>query len=136
MPETQEFEAELRPLVARAFTAWLVKEKYCVLTVACGENHLHALVQLPDELPEVKRIIGCCKRRACQAIKHVRTGSTWSANGTYKRINDYEHQCNTFDYIRSKQGPGTFVWTYHNEEYWMLRGKRKTPFVKGKIPQF
>lgn len=91
---------------------------------------------LPGELPEVKRIIGCCKRRACQAIKHVRTGSTWSANGTYKRINDYEHQCNTFDYIRSKQGPGTFVWTYHNEEYWMLRGKRKTPFVKGKIPQF
>lgn len=91
---------------------------------------------LPGELPEVKRIIGCCKRRACQAIKHVRTGSTWSANGTYKRINDYEHQCNTFDYIRSKQGPGTFVWTYHNEEYWMLRGKRKTPFVERKIPQF
>ena len=108
-------------MIAKAFVERLAKEKFRVLCVSCSEEHLHALPELPQDRPTVKQIIGRCKRHACDAVAHLLQGSIWAADGEYKPVRTESHQQNAYDYITRKQGPGTFVWTFHGEEYWMPR---------------
>ena len=80
--------------------------------------------------------MGFSKRQACEAIRLHLTGEVWSAGGTFKLIKDEGHHRNTYEYIRDKQGPGTFVWTFRGEEHWMVKGKQKIAFEKDITPQF
>ena len=110
---------DLRPLIVKAFVDRLMKESFEVLTLTCSETHIHCLSKLPSDLPTTKDLVGRCKRNACGAVHHILPGPLWSAGGSYKPIRNYDHHKNAYDYITTDQEPGTFVWTYKAEEYWM-----------------
>ena len=38
----------------------------------------------------------------------------------FKRIKDIPHFHNSYDYIRTKQEPGSIVWSHRDEENWIL----------------
>ena len=72
--------------------------------------HAHILVELPDNIPEIRRIIGLCKTAASHAIREQLAGRVWGRYGSFKLINDKRHHVNTFNYILVKQDD--WVWSY------------------------
>src|SRR5688572_19743945 len=55
---------DVREIVIRAFVENLRELGYCVVVVSVNGRHLHALVELPDDVAQIRRIIGKCKQRA------------------------------------------------------------------------
>ncbi|MGB7157172.1 MAG: hypothetical protein WBD40_03835 [Tepidisphaeraceae bacterium] len=123
-------QRDLREIVVRAFVAKLRDLGYRVIVVSASGRHVHALVQLPDNRADVRRIIGKCKQRASHALRDVLPGSIWAAGGEYKRIKDRSHHENAFNYIRTKQGPDALVWSIRPDENWIDVPARKNPGLR------
>jgi len=87
-----------------------------VIAASVGEKHLHVLAELPHDLDEIRRIMGKCKQRASHAVREALPGSIWSEGGEFKWIKDNAHLHNAYNYIRTKQEPGTVVWSHRPEE--------------------
>jgi REP element-mobilizing transposase RayT len=119
---------DIRAIVVQAFVKTLRELGYRVIVVSISGRHLHALVELPDDRPAIRRIIGKCKQRASHVIRDVMPGSIWAEGGEFKPINDDAHYANAFDYIRTKQGPDALVWSILEGENWIdvpAHGARK-----------
>jgi hypothetical protein len=101
-----------------------------------GKRHLHALVELTSDYTEKRKQVGKCKQKASHAVRLMLPGNIWAAGGEYVKIRDAGHLTNAYNYIRTKQEPGTIVWSHKPDENWiadeslgivmMGRGKKQT----------
>ncbi len=121
---------DLREIVVRAFVEKLRELDYRVVVVSASGRHVHALVELPDDRAEVRRIIGKCKQRASHAVRHALPGSIWGEGGEYRLVMDDEHYDNAFNYIRTKQGPDALVWSILEDENWIDVLGKKNPGLR------
>ena len=110
---------DVRSIVIREFVTKLRRLKHEILACSAGAEHLHGFTELPADHAEVIREIGKCKQKVSHALRDVLPGSIWSEGGEYKLIKDFAHGQNTFDYIRTKQEPGTIVWSNRVGENWI-----------------
>ena len=113
------FDLAIRILILGAFVRKLRLLGHRVIAASVGEKHLHVLAELPHDLDEIRRIMGKCKQRASHAVREALPGSIWSEGGEFKWIKDNAHLHNAYNYIRTKQEPGTVVWSHRPEENWM-----------------
>jgi len=114
----------LRVPVLQAIVGQLRKEGFIVLTALVGATHAHALSELPDDTPTIRRIIGHCKRNACEMVKHSLPGSIWSAGGDFVPVDTRSHQRRAFNYVFEEQEPDAATWSYRDDVY---RPPRKNP---------
>ena len=112
-------DRDLREIVIRAFVEKLRDLRFSVVVVSASGRHVHALVELPDDRREIRRIIGKCKQRASHAVRNVLPRSIWAEGGEYKLVKDDSHYGNTFNYIRTKQEPDALVWSIIAGENWI-----------------
>ncbi len=101
---------ECRPFVGQEILQKLQDDGYQVLALAVAGMHTHIQVELPDDLPTIRRIIGNCKRAASHAIRELLPGRVWVRDGGYKPIDDAEHQRNVFHYILQQMD--AWIWSY------------------------
>jgi REP element-mobilizing transposase RayT len=92
---------------------------YRIITCSVGEEHLHALVELPRNYTQTRAIVGKCKQKASHAVRDVLPGSIWSAGGENKQVTNVGHLHNAYRYIRTRQERGTVVWSHRDEENWI-----------------
>lgn len=100
---------ELRERIGNALCRSLTRSGHRVLAVAVGATHAHALVELPLNYSETRRIVGDAKCDSSRAVRTEIPGNVWAAGGSYKIIKDRPHQLRVFHYITKKQGPGACV---------------------------
>lgn len=105
--------------IIRGFVEKLRAEGHRVLAVSISDRHLHALVELPNDRSEIRRIIGKCKQRASHAARRQLPGGIWSEGGEYKPILDRSHHRNVFNYIRTKQESWALIWSILAHENWI-----------------
>ena len=104
----------LRAMVGRAIVEALKEMGYRVLAVSVGKVHSHQLVELPNDLPHIRRIVGELKRKSSRAVKKALPGAVWAEGGQPEPVYDPDHQKNAFDYILYKQGAGAWTWSYRD----------------------
>jgi REP element-mobilizing transposase RayT len=85
-----------------------------ILVISVAATHCHFLVELPDDLQEIRRIVGECKRSASMAVKKRLPGRVWAHDGKYKSVDTVEHQRNTFGYIKRQRD--AWIWSYDMDE--------------------
>ena len=112
-------DRDLREIVIRAFVEKLRELAFSVVVVSAGGRHVHALVELPDDRAQIRRIVGKCKQRASHAVRNYLPGSIWAEGGEFKLVKDDSHHENAFNYIRTKQGPDALVWSVVEGENWI-----------------
>jgi hypothetical protein len=113
------FSQEVRIIILREFVLKMRSLNHGIKTCSVGEQHLHAVPELPFDYELMKREVGKCKQKASHAVRELLPGSIWSEGGTFKEFTDDSHLDNTFDYIRLKQEAGTIVWSQLDEENWI-----------------
>jgi len=114
-----ELEQQLRVAVVRQFVLKMQSLTHSIIACSCGAEHLHALAELPQGDEAVRREVGKCKQKVSHAIRDRLPGSIWSAGGEFKHINDAAHLHNVYRYIRTRQEPGTVVWSHRTVEDWL-----------------
>jgi hypothetical protein len=119
-----------RVKIGKAFIRELKHAGYAVIAIAVGKVHLHALVELPYELPEVKKIIGQAKRAASCAVSTSMPGEIWSGGGKFKPVMDKAHCGNVHDYIIFDQGKDYWTWSFRDAsaqgQFGRCRPKRRS----------
>jgi hypothetical protein len=83
-----------------------------VIAVAVTKIHAHAITELPDDVRQLKRIIGGAKRVSSRAVKDDLPGTVWSAGCTYERIESVDHLRAAYEYVLYKQGLGAWTWCH------------------------
>src|SRR5665213_2174745 len=137
------FRTDIRILILREFVQKMRSIGFQIIACSIGKRHLHALTELPDNYQEMKKIIGKCKQKASHAVKNALPGRIWADGGEFKRIRDRSHLHSTYEYIRTKQEPGTVVWSHRAEENWIdepaigvvVMGLRRTQIRVFGVPQ-
>jgi len=102
----------LRSVIGLALVDHLRGAGRLVLTCAVDDRHAHLLVQLPDDGPMMRRIIGDAKRMASKAVRSRWPGRVWAGGGTFKLVRDREHQRRVYRYVLYDQGPKAWSWSY------------------------
>jgi REP element-mobilizing transposase RayT len=113
------FRLDVRIRILRSFVIKMRSLGYRIIACSVGEEHLHALVELPRNYTQTRAIVGKCKQKASHAVRDVLPGSLWSSGGEYKQIRDVGHLHNVYRYIRTRQERGTVVWSHHDDENWI-----------------
>lgn len=85
---------------------------YRVLVLSVSAKHLHALVELPIDPAQTRKIVGKWKTVRTPAVRAALAGSIWGEGGKHKPVKNRAHQGAAFKYIRDEQGPGAWVWTF------------------------
>ncbi len=116
---------DAREAVGRTIVEKLRKGKHRVLAVSVSGMHAHLLVELPDSLPEIRRIIGFCKTAASHAIRAQLPGRVWGRYGGFKPINGKQHHLKPYNYILSQED--AWIWSYEEDEEQEVDGKEDAP---------
>ena len=129
-------DRDLREIVIRAFVENLRELGFSVVVGSASGRRAHALVELPDDRGQVRRIIGKCKERASHAVRDFLAGSIWAEGGEYKLVNDDSHYGNAFYYIPTKQEPDALVWSVAEGRTGStrFRGRRIRVFAEAQTP--
>ncbi|MDZ4688882.1 MAG: hypothetical protein SH850_27720 [Planctomycetaceae bacterium] len=100
----------LRPVIGEAVRERLEQESGRVLVVACGGQHVHVQVQLPDG--DARHPAGLAKRHAT-FVAHANgfEGKLWALKPKIVRIKDRTHQKNVYQYILDHAKEGAWVWS-------------------------
>jgi hypothetical protein len=114
-----KFDLDLRIIILTWFIRKLLALDYRVIAASIGEEHLHILVELPWDLDQIREIMGKCKQRASHAVRGRLPGTIWSGGGEFKWVKEKRHFHNIYRYIRTKQEPGTVVWSHRADENWI-----------------
>jgi hypothetical protein len=117
--DTIDFSLQVRIEIVRAFVLKARTLEHKIIACACGEQHLHAQVELPWAHTLMKREVGKCKQRASFEVRTLLPGTIWSEGGTYKLFEDVRHFHVTYDYIRERQEAGSIVWSHRTDENWI-----------------
>ncbi|MHB1156080.1 MAG: hypothetical protein ACYC26_04495 [Phycisphaerales bacterium] len=104
--------AHPRSIVGQAIIQHLTEEDYPLLAVSVDDRHAHFVVQLPDDPPTMRTIVGHAKRKSSRAIKAEMPGEVWASGGDFDPVDDPEHLRNAVHYVLYKQGPGAWAWSY------------------------
>ncbi len=75
---------ELREKIGTRIRLAMKQLSHRILVISVAATHCHFLVELPDDLKEIRRIVGECKRRASMAVKKQLPGRLWAHDGKYK----------------------------------------------------
>ena len=86
-----------------------------MLAVAVSAEHVHALVELPNDRGRIREIIGRCKQYGTRAARPFMLGEVWADGGEFKPVRDRSHQLNVYEYILTRQGPWAWTWSYRDE---------------------
>ena len=105
---------ELREKIGTVIRKAMKRLSHRILAISVAATHCHFLVELPDDLKEIRRIVGECKRRASMAVKKQLPGRLWAHDGKYKGVDTVEHQRNTYGYILKQKD--AWVWSYKEDE--------------------
>ena len=60
---------DVREIVIRELAGKLRELGYLVVAVSVNGRHLHALVELPNDMGQIRQIVGKCKQRASHAVQ-------------------------------------------------------------------
>jgi REP element-mobilizing transposase RayT len=104
---------ELRETIGMVMVNEMNRLSHRILAIAVAATHCHLLVELPDDLKEIRKIIGECKRKASVAVRKHLPGRVWAHDGKYGKVDTVEHHRNTFNYILNQEG--AWVWSYKKE---------------------
>jgi hypothetical protein len=102
--------AALRAIVGTRFVEELEAPGHRVIAMSVCGRHAHVVVELPDDMPEVRAIIGEAKRVSSRAVKAALPGCVWAGGGDFNPIDSAEHLRRARDYVLTKQGPGAWTW--------------------------
>src|SRR5258705_8154128 len=73
--------SDCRESVGKAILAKLSKLDHQILALAVAGMHVHALVELPDDVKEVRKILGQCKTKSSHALRDQLPGQVRGAGG-------------------------------------------------------
>jgi REP element-mobilizing transposase RayT len=104
--------APLRETVGRAILQELEKHGATIPALAVAGMHAHLLIELPDDIAEMRRIIGRCKTAACHAIREEMPGRVGANYGSYKPVDDRAHHHAVYHYILGQQNAG--LWSFQD----------------------
>ena len=107
-------DSDLRPTIGRSLLQQLQGSDHEVLAIAVTKVHAHLLVELPDNIVTVKRIVGEAKRHASRSVKAQLPGTIWARGGTFKRVNSHSHQRSAYEYILYDQGADAWTWSFRD----------------------
>ena len=100
----------------------LQRGEFRVLVVSVNPTHVHALVELPDCVPVIKRVCGWCKYFGTRAARGIadclKSREIWADGGTYEPVDDRWHLKNAYTYILEKQGKDAWTWSYKGGAKW------------------
>jgi REP element-mobilizing transposase RayT len=116
---------ELRKAVGVAIMRHLLNEGYRVLAVAVGKVHTHGLIELPENLRQVKAVVGEAKRKSSRAVKKELPGNVWAASGTYKPVETSGHLESAFGYILYEQGADAWTWSFRDRSCEGMFGRKR-----------
>lgn len=100
----------LRPTIGEAMIESLKDHQLLVLSV--GGMHAHLLIELPDEIKLIKKIVGDAKNLASRRVRKHMPGRVWAASGGFKRVQDQSHHRRVYKYILDHHGEGAWVWEF------------------------
>jgi REP element-mobilizing transposase RayT len=119
IPETH------RPIIGTALISFFQTANHELLALSVSDLHAHFVVDLPEDLPAVKAIVGRAKEKASRVANIELAGFRWSAGGTYKLVRSDGHLWSSAEYVLTKQGHGAWTWCPKCGE---PRPDRKCPF--------
>jgi REP element-mobilizing transposase RayT len=106
--------ADLRAEVGMAMLGKIQKLKYRILVLAVAGMHTHMLIELPDNMDEIRQIIGQCKTVASHKIRDRLPGRVWARVGSFDPVDDADYQRNTYHYILRQKD--AWIWSYRDGE--------------------
>jgi hypothetical protein len=101
-----------RATVGDAILAKLKKLSYRCLAISVSATQAHVQVELPDNISQIRQILGQCKTVSSHAIRDRVPGRVWARDGGYKPIDTVEHQNSVFTYILGQKD----AWTWSHKE--------------------
>ena len=90
--------------------AFFEEEGYRLAAVAIAGLHGHALVALPDDPRQIKRIVGRAKSASSRAVRKQMPGRVWADGCDYRPVDDAGYFDSVRGYVRDKQEPGAWTW--------------------------
>ena len=96
-----------------------------VLSVAVGKVHAHLVVEIVDDLREVKRVIGEAKRFSSQIVTGSLPGKLWSAGGKFVRVENDPHLQSAYEYDLYDQGRWAWTWSFRDRSMVGVFGRRR-----------
>jgi REP element-mobilizing transposase RayT len=102
-----------REKAGRAMIAKLKKLGFRLLAMSVAATHAHALVELPDDVKEIRHIVGQCKTKSSHAIRDVLPGQVWAGGGGWKRVDTQKYQRQVYNYILRQKD--AWIWSYKDE---------------------
>ena len=115
---------DLRAVIGKTFVRELQEQGHQTICAAVTKVHAHALVELPDDVRTIKRIIGEAKRKSSKAVKDVLKGRIWSAGLKYEPVDSRGHSVSTYRYILFKQGADAWTWSFRDRSMEGKFGRR------------
>ena len=106
--------ADLRAEVGMAMLGKIQKLKYRILAIAVAGMHTHMLIELPDDMAEIRHIIGQCKTVASHKIRDRLPERVWARVGSFDPVDDADYQRNTYHYILRQKD--AWIWSYRDGE--------------------
>ncbi len=93
-----------------------------LLAVSVSPTHVHVLAELPDDVSEIKTIVGWWKWFATRAIRELTDEfddiEIWSDGEGYSKVESREHLEEAHNYIVNKQGADAWTWCYRSGAKW------------------
>jgi hypothetical protein len=121
-PKAVTLPRELLPVIGAVFLENMSGQGMRTLAVALSSQHLHALVELPVDVAEARRVVGICKLESSRAVTQWLPGRIWAAGGNVKPVVTREHQRRAFCHILDHAAKGAWTWSYRDGEG-LLGGK-------------
>ncbi len=129
---------EWRAVVGIALRERLIGLGAQVVVASMSATHAHVLAKMPDSKDVTREWVGLAKKHAWFVARDRQwVGQMWAKRSKATAIKDYDHQCNSFNYIvRRAQKEGAWVWTYRDPVPEQLPAPTPTPapsppFAKG-----
>ncbi|MHB1156655.1 MAG: hypothetical protein ACYC26_07435 [Phycisphaerales bacterium] len=118
------------PVTVRRIVGWAIIEKlrkldHRVLAVSVSGKHAHFVVELPDNLKQMRSIVGQCKAKASHVVRETLPGRVWARDGDYQPLDDRSHQINAYRYTLRQDG--AWVWSYKGWEQMNPRNSKTRP---------
>jgi len=116
---------KVRAVVGRALVRFLLDQRLRVVAVAVAKVHAHALVEMVDNIREVKHITGEAKRFSSRAVTDSIPRALWSAGGKFVRVEDDDHLSSASDYVLYDQGPWAWTWSFRDRSMEGVIGRKR-----------
>jgi len=113
--ERVDLPPDMRPIIGQTLIDALCEHGRRVIAASVDDWHAHLLVELPDDMTTIRRIVGDAKCQASRAVRRRLPGRVWAAGGTFKRIASHAHHREVFGYILDHALKGAWTWSYRDD---------------------